>query len=204
MKPHPAPASILMKTTSAFTTATALLALAVAGTSGCQRSATPAASTPASTAAATPAAAIARLEPTQGNNVRGTVNFKAEGNGVRVTADITGLTPGEHGFHVHEKGDCSAPDGSSAGAHFNPTNQPHGAREADARHVGDLGNLVADANGRAQLNYVDSKLALSGPNSIVGRAVIVHAKADDLKSQPSGEAGGRVACGVIQTDAGGR
>jgi Cu-Zn family superoxide dismutase len=144
--------------------------------------------------------AVAQLEPTQGNKARGTVRFSSEGNAVRVTADITGLTPGEHGFHVHEKGDCSAPDASSAGGHFNPDNQPHGARDAEARHVGDLGNLTADDKGRAQLNYLDQKLSLSGPNTIIGRAVIVHAGRDDLKSQPAGDAGGRVACGAIEQE----
>lgn len=143
---------------------------------------------------------MARLEPTQGNNARGTVRFSSEGKAVRVSAEITGLTPGEHGFHVHENGDCSAPDASSAGGHFNPQNQPHGARDAEARHIGDLGNLTADSNGRAQLNYLDTKLSLSGPNSIVGRAVIVHAGRDDLKTQPSGDAGARVACGTIELE----
>jgi Cu-Zn family superoxide dismutase len=142
--------------------------------------------------------AVAQLSPTQGNKARGLVQFKNEPTGVRVTADITGLTPGEHGFHVHENGDCSAPDASSAGGHFNPTNQSHGARDAEVRHIGDLGNLVADANGQALLNYIDPKLTLTGPNSIIGRAVIVHAGRDDLKSQPSGDAGGRVACGTIE------
>lgn len=144
--------------------------------------------------------AIAKLEPTQGNQTRGTVQFRSEGNAVRVSVDITGLTPGAHGFHIHEKGDCSAADASSAGGHFNPTNQPHAGRDADARHAGDFGNLEADANGRAQVSFLDSKITLSGPNSIVGRAVIVHAGRDDLKSQPSGDSGPRVACGVIELE----
>ena len=181
-------------------TAAALLTLV----SGCNRDANPQARVSPETspqpAGSNELRAIARLEPTQGNNVRGTVRFGSEGNAVRVTAEVTGLTPGEHGFHVHENGDCSAPDASSAGGHFNPTKQPHAARDAEARHVGDLGNLVADNNGRAQLSYLDSKLTLSGPNSIVGRAVIVHAGRDDLKSQPSGDAGGRVACGAIELE----
>jgi Cu-Zn family superoxide dismutase len=142
--------------------------------------------------------AVAMLSPTQTNSVRGTVNFTETHSGVRVVAHITGLTPGQHGFHVHEKGDCSAPDATSAGGHFNPGGAPHGAPDATARHEGDLGNITADASGVAHYDRVDKNLSFDGPNSIVGRAVIVHASADDLKSQPAGNAGPRVACGVIQ------
>ncbi len=141
---------------------------------------------------------IAVLHPTAGNKVSGTVTFTPVADGVRVHAEITGLTPGKHGFHVHEFGDCSASDGSSAGGHFNPTNEPHAAPNADHRHVGDMGNIEADASGKAKLDYVDHHMSLSNDQtSVIGRAVIVHAKADDLKSQPSGDAGARVACGVI-------
>lgn len=180
--------------------------IAVAGMSfaGCKRDLTPEArstpATPPHPASASELRAIAELQPTQGNKVRGTVRFLDEGGKVRVIAEITGLTPGEHGFHVHENGDCSAPDASSAGGHFNPTNQPHAARDAEARHIGDLGNLTADNSGRAQLDYVDSKLTLNGPNSILGKAVIVHAGRDDLRSQPSGDSGARVACGTIELE----
>jgi Cu-Zn family superoxide dismutase len=115
-------------------------------------------------------------------------------------ADLEGLEPGLHGFHIHEVGDCSAPDASSAGGHFNPDNTPHGTPENPPaqRHVGDLGNLEADAEGKAHYERVDQMLPLRGPNSIVGKSVIVHAQADDLSSQPSGSAGPRLACGVIQ------
>lgn len=142
--------------------------------------------------------AEAELQPTQGNSTRGKVEFVAEPGGVQVTGQLQGLKPGEHGFHVHEKGDCSAPDGSSAGAHFNPTTMPHAGPDAAQRHDGDLGNVTADASGRAELRRVDRQLELSGARSIVGRALVVHAQADDLSSQPSGNAGARVACGVIQ------
>lgn len=146
-----------------------------------------------------PPMAQADLEPTQGNHVHGSVQFLREPEGVRVVVQLSGLTPGEHGIHIHEKGDCSAPDASSAGGHFNPTHRPHGAREeVEQRHVGDLGNITAGPDGRARLNYVDVHLSLTGPNSIVGRAVIVHANPDDLVSQPAGNSGPRVACGVIQ------
>jgi Cu-Zn family superoxide dismutase len=142
---------------------------------------------------------VANINPTQGSQVRGTVRFVEETGGVRVIAELTGLTPGEHGFHVHEKGDCSAPDASSAGDHFNPTGHAHAGRDSSERHMGDLGNITANASGRAQLNYVDPKLKLSGEHSIVGRSVIVHAKPDDLKTQPSGDAGDRVGCGAIES-----
>ena len=142
--------------------------------------------------------AIAMLNPTTTNSVRGTVNFSEAKDGVRVMAHITGLTPGQHGFHVHEKGDCSAPDATSAGPHFNPGGAPHGAPDAPARHAGDLGNITADASGVAHYDRVDKHLSFDGPNSILNRAVIVHAVADDLKGQPAGNAGARVACGVIQ------
>lgn len=155
------------------------------------------------TAAAVPLAASATLEPRSGSTVNGTVSFTQEATGVRVVANFAGLTPGDHGFHVHETGDCSAPDGSSAGGHFNPAASPHGHQTdaAAARHEGDLGNLTADASGNATLDLTDNVLALDGPNSIVGKAVIVHEKPDDY-SQPTGNAGGRIACGVITTAGG--
>jgi superoxide dismutase, Cu-Zn family len=141
--------------------------------------------------------AVAVLHPTEGNEARGAVHFVSSRHGIRVTASVEGLSPGLHGFHVHEYGDCSAPDGSSAGGHFNPEDMPHGAPNARERHVGDLGNLSADEMGVAHVDGTDTLLAFTGPRSILGRAVIVHAEADDLLSQPTGEAGGRVACGVI-------
>jgi superoxide dismutase, Cu-Zn family len=149
-------------------------------------------------AADKPVRAVAHLRPTEGNRVWGIVTFTPVANGVRVSADVLGLTPGKHGFHIHEKGDCSAPDATSAGGHFNPTGMPHGGPHSDVRHVGDFGNLVADENGRAKATFIDKHIQLDGPHSIIGRSVIVHAKEDDLKSQPSGDAGGRVACGVIE------
>ena len=141
--------------------------------------------------------AVADLNPTQGSNVRGKVHFYQTGNGVRVVADISGLTPGRHGFHVHEKGDCSAPDGASAGAHFNPTGMKHGAPESAERHAGDFGNITADESGKAHYERVDKNISFEGANSVLGRGVIVHAKADDLMTQPAGDAGARLACGVI-------
>ena len=114
-----------------------------------------------------------------------------------VEASIQGLTPGPHGIHVHEKGDCSAADGSSAGAHFNPTGAIHGGTSG-ARHSGDLGNLVADAQGAASLKVNVTGIALNdGPSGVINRSIIVHADPDDLKTQPSGNSGKRVACGVV-------
>jgi len=150
-------------------------------------------------AQAPPAAkATVKLAPTANQTARGEVTFTAESGGVHVVGSFSGLVYGEHGFHVHEKGDCSAPDGTSAGGHFNPATQPHAAREATARHVGDLGNLKADPYGLARVDFVDKTLSLSGPNSIIGKAVIIHEKADDFTTQPTGNAGARQACGVIE------
>jgi Cu-Zn family superoxide dismutase len=140
--------------------------------------------------------AVAVLHSASGSKVTGTVTFTKTGDTVQVVADITGLTPGKHAFHIHEFGDCSAPDAASAGSHFNPTNQPHGAPDAGQHHVGDFGNLEADNSGKAHLELKSSALKFSGDNSILGHAVIVHEKVDDF-SQPVGNAGGRVACGVI-------
>jgi Cu-Zn family superoxide dismutase len=169
----------------------------------CERERTPVPAVPAEnvvTEKAQPAQAAAELSPTEGSRVSGTVTFSSLNGEVRVGADLEGLEPGLHGFHIHEVGDCSAPDASSAGGHFNPDNTPHGAPENPPaqRHVGDLGNLEADAEGKAHYERVDQMLPLRGPNSIVGKSVIVHAQADDLSSQPSGSAGPRLACGVIQ------
>ncbi|MGZ5545927.1 MAG: superoxide dismutase family protein, partial [Limisphaerales bacterium] len=137
-----------------------------------------------------PLKAIAVLHPTAGNKVSGTVTFTEVADGVQINADITGLTPGNHGFHVHEFGDCSAADASSAGAHFNPTNNPHAGPDAPERHVGDMGNVEADASGKAKLEYVDHQISLTtDERSAIGRSVVVHAKPDDLKTQPAGDSG---------------
>lgn len=144
-----------------------------------------------------PTKAIAVLHPTKGNNVEGTVTFTKSGDEVKIVADITGLTPGKHGFHIHEFGDCSSPDGKAAGDHFNPTNNPHAGHDVEKRHEGDMGNIEADASGKAHLELTDNMMTMRGAKSIIGRGVIVHEKADDLKTPPTGNAGGRLACGVI-------
>ncbi|RUO37016.1 superoxide dismutase family protein [Aliidiomarina shirensis] len=142
---------------------------------------------------------VAELRGTEGNeDVYGSVTFTYDDDGVMVMAHVEGLPANStHGFHVHEFGDCSAPDATSAGGHFNPHNRDHGAPDSDERHVGDLGNLDSDASGMAHLEHVDHKLELEGENRILGKAVVIHAQADDLSSQPTGDAGARIACGVI-------
>lgn len=142
--------------------------------------------------------ATTTLKPTQGNKAAGTVTFTQQGDKVRVVANVSGLTPGLHGFHVHEKGDCSAPDAISAGGHFNPHGKAHGDIQGE-RHAGDLGNLSAGADGNARLDIAVDGLSVSpgAAHSVVGRAVVVHANPDDLKSQPAGNSGPRVACGVV-------
>ncbi|MCB1111108.1 MAG: superoxide dismutase family protein [Chlamydiales bacterium] len=141
--------------------------------------------------------AVAILNPTEGNEVKGMVTFTQLEDGVQIIAEISGLTPGEHGFHIHEFGDCSAPDGSSAGGHYNPTDEMHGGPDSSVRHVGDLGNVIADSTGNAKYERVDTVISLTGPDSIIGKSVIVHADADDYVTQPTGNAGKRLACGVI-------
>ena len=148
-------------------------------------------------AADTPVKAIAILYPTDGNQVHGTVTFTQADQGVKIVAHIEGLTPGKHGFHIHEYGDCSASDAASAGGHFNPGSKPHGGPTNPNRHAGDIGNITADSAGVAHLEWVDDSMTLTGTGSIIGHGVIVHAKEDDLMTQPTGNAGGRVACGVI-------
>lgn len=141
---------------------------------------------------------VAVLHPTAGNDVEGVVLFSNTEDGVRVGAQVSGLAPmSSHGFHLHEFGDCREADASSAGGHFNPDGMPHGGPNAERRHDGDLGNLVTNGAGVAQTNVVDPELSFAGPDSILGRAVVIHAGADDLESQPSGDAGARIACGVI-------
>ncbi len=141
--------------------------------------------------------AICILYPTQGNNVSGTITFTQTDKGVKVIADIQGLSQGKHGFHIHEFGDCSSADGTSAGGHFNPDAKQHGAPMSMSRHMGDMGNLEADESGKAHLEYLDTVIRLNGPNTIIGKSIIVHKGEDDLKTQPSGNSGPRVACGVI-------
>ena len=142
-------------------------------------------------------AAEAMLHATKGSAASGLVGFVKQGERILVTATVTGLSPGAHGFHIHEKGDCSAPDAASAGGHFNPGGHPHGHPQMGPHHAGDIAMLEADAGGNARLSVELSGVALDGDQGIVGRGVIVHASPDDFRTQPTGNSGARVACGVI-------
>ena len=147
--------------------------------------------------------AVAQIDEVDGSGVSGSVEFVDVGGAVEVRYNLAGLGDGEHGFHVHQTGDCGADStgtpAGAAGGHFNPLASPHGApsNKPANRHAGDLGNVTVE-NGRAIGTRVDSVLALSGPTSVVGKAVIVHGGADDLESQPAGDAGARVGCGVVR------
>lgn len=138
--------------------------------------------------------AVSVVYPIGNSGVSGTVQFEATSGGVSVSAELTGLEEGNHGFHIHQYGDCTASNGTSAGGHFNPTGNEHSSPEAANRHMGDMGNITANANGEASLDYTDGTITI---DQIIGRGIIVHAGEDDLSSQPSGAAGSRIACGVI-------
>ncbi|MEA3192911.1 MAG: superoxide dismutase, Cu-Zn family [Betaproteobacteria bacterium] len=144
--------------------------------------------------------ATASLQPTKGSKAAGTVKFTQSGDKVRVAGEVTGLRPGqEHGFHIHEAGDCSSGDGMSAKGHFNPQGKPHGNPGTAQRHAGDMPSLKADANGTAKVDTTLDIITVSpGPTSVVGKGLIVHASPDDYKTQPTGNAGARLACAVIQ------
>ncbi len=146
------------------------------------------------------AGATVELAPTQGHSATGTLSLIPDGTGVRLSGSMQGLPPdGEFGFHIHEKGDCSAPDASSAGAHFNPENAPHGNPGGSAHHAGDMLNLKSDAQGMGTVDALANgvTLATGQPNDVLGKAVVLHAKPDDYTTQPSGNSGDRIACGVI-------
>ena len=141
--------------------------------------------------------AVCVVYPTQGNTASGIITFTKIHGGVKIVADLQGLSKGKHGIHIHECGDCTAVDGSSAGGHFNPAAKIHGAPVDALRHAGDMGNIEADDSGIGHLEYVDHTMSLEGQASIIGRSVIIHQHEDDLKTQPTGNAGPRIACGVI-------
>ncbi len=145
------------------------------------------------------ASAVANLEPTKGNSAKGTVTFTQHGDKVRVNVQLSGLNPGaEHGFHVHEKGDCGSADGMSAGGHYNPAGTAHGA-QAGTHHAGDMPNVKADSYGNASASFEISGVSVgSGSTDVVGKGLIVHRDRDDYNSQPVGNAGPRIACAVIQ------
>jgi Cu-Zn family superoxide dismutase len=195
------------------------LALLAAGLVACggstKKQTTPPATAPASSAASSAAAhdpegrmpppapvkeqmASAKLESRSGSKITGTADFVEKDGATTVTITVAGAAPGDHGIHVHETGDCSAPDAKSAGGHFNPENMQHGAPNMPPHHSGDLGNITvgADGTGKAVITTKDLTVA-AGPHSVVGKSVVVHAAADDLKGQPAGNSGARAACGVV-------
>jgi Cu-Zn family superoxide dismutase len=147
-----------------------------------------------------PLRATAQLVPTKGSKTFGEATFEQIGDKVRVIVFVQGLKPGqEHGFHIHEVGDCSSGDGMSAKGHFNPYGKPHAHAGTPERHAGDLPSLKAGKDGRAKIDVELDVITLGpGPASIVGRGLIVHADPDDYKTQPTGNAGARIACGVIK------
>jgi superoxide dismutase, Cu-Zn family len=144
--------------------------------------------------------ASATLEPRSGSNVKGRILFTQVGDVVRVTGEVNGHTNGPKGFHIHEKGDCSDDKAMNSGGHFNPAKHKHGGPYDPERHGGDLGNINFDDAGVAKINFTVGDISVSRdrPDGIIGRAVVVHAQVDDLKTDPTGNAGGRVACGVIK------
>lgn len=147
--------------------------------------------------------AVAELQPTKGNSATGTVRFTQSGDKVRVAGDVRGLKPGqEHGFHIHEAGDCSSGDGMSAKGHFNPQGKPHAHPSTSERHAGDMPALKADDYGNARVDTtLDIITVAPGATSIVGRGLIVHASPDDYRTQPTGNAGARLACAIINRKA---
>jgi superoxide dismutase, Cu-Zn family len=159
---------------------------------------------PAAAAPVTPpptATAQVMLAGASGVQVAGTLALQGGAEGVSLTGDITGLSPQTtHGIHFHEKGDCSAPDAKSAGEHFNPGGVPHGGPTTPTHHLGDMPNIQSDATGKATVGVTvtNATLGEGGPNDLLGKALIVHAKADDYATQPSGNSGDRIACGVVK------
>jgi len=152
-------------------------------------------------ACATPSgpSASAQLQPTRGNSTSGEVRFVQQGDQVLVSGEVRGLQPNsEHGFHIHEKGDCSSGDGMSTGGHYNPGAHRHGAYGRGEHHVGDLPSLKADANGVARFAFESTGISVgSGRNDVVGHGLIVHRDPDDYTTQPTGNSGPRLACAVI-------
>jgi len=181
--------------------AVAVLVLAAVGCAKKEAAMAPAQPEAAAAQVATtaPMTAKATLVSRADMTVSGMLVLSQEGDTVTIMAHVEGAPPGAHGLHVHETGDCSADDFSSAGGHFNPTDAPHGGPGDAERHAGDLGNIEIGDNGSGHLELTSDLITLgAGPNSVIGRGVILHEKADDLVSQPVGAAGSRLACGVIE------
>jgi len=155
--------------------------------------------TPMAPAMAAGPSATAVMRPASGSQAHGSVTFTQMGDRVKVVGEIAGLNPGRHGFHIHDKGDCSAPDAASAGGHFNPGDKKHGGTEGAERHAGDLGNITANEYGKAEVSVVVGGISVgTGPNGVIGKGLIVHSDPDDMKTDPGGNSGDRIACGAIE------
>ncbi|MGV3619298.1 MAG: superoxide dismutase family protein [Archangium sp.] len=150
--------------------------------------------------AVAPVAAKATLEAKSGASTTGQVMFAEKNGEVTMQLDVANVPPGEHAVHLHVNGDCSAADAESAGPHWNPTNEAHGQLEHGPAHKGDIGNLKVGNDGKGTLTFTTREWSMGTgkPNDVVGHAVVVHASEDDFRSQPAGNAGGRIACGVIR------
>jgi Cu-Zn family superoxide dismutase len=171
-----------------------ILSVALLGRAGAAR-----ADAPATTPTTAPTMAVAMIHGNQEHEkVTGTVVFTAEADSVKMVANVDGLTPGLHGFHIHAGTDLSKPDFSGAGPHWDLDKHKHGAPGAGEHHSGDLGNLFADDKGHAHLELVLAGLTIEGKMGVVGHSVIIHAKPDDLTSQPAGDSGPRIAGGAIE------
>ena len=173
-------------------------AIALLGLAGCKTERPPQ-ETKGAAPATTPLVARAAIEARSGSSLKGEARFTEVDGGVKVEVHVTGAPPGPHAVHIHERGDCSAPDAASAGAHFNPDSHPHGAPTAEKHHAGDFGNMDVGADGHGMLELVSKELTVKeGPHSVVNRGIIIHEKMDDMTTQPSGNAGNRIGCGAIQ------
>ena len=193
-----------MRKTFSLSTIVAVLVLAGCAGTGEHRTGSPVATqdapAPPNTSTSTVASASVNLTAASGSLASGQLKLMPMAGGVHITGTVGGLKPnGTHGFHIHEKGDCSAVDASSAGGHFNPAAKPHGRMTNPQHHAGDNDNLVANTEGVATVNahFAGVVLGGGGATDVVGKAVVVHADPDDYTSQPAGNAGSRIACGVI-------
>jgi Cu-Zn family superoxide dismutase len=147
--------------------------------------------------------AMAKLEAKSGSTVDGKASFSEKGKEVTLVVEVANASPGEHAVHIHETGDCSSPDGKSAGGHWNPMTDQHGKWEMEHHHLGDIGNMNVGADGKGTIKLTTDKWALGSgaPNDPVGKSIVVHGGVDDFKTQPTGNAGNRIACGVITAEA---
>ena len=145
--------------------------------------------------------AKAKIEPKSDSKLTGNATFTDDGKGkITLKVDVSGVPAGTHAVHIHDKGDCSSPDGASAGGHWNPTSEAHGAWTGEHHHLGDVGNMEVNAKGKGTITLETDKWTVSGggTNDVVGHAIVVHGGTDDFTTQPTGNAGNRIGCGVIE------